>query len=125
MPHGWLPQPRGLLHVITVMYFMVFNTTSHPLSFCATNTEHTKPRVLAHTTKMGYTKPHAHFFAQGALNAPNHVSTFNQSPVTLLHKRISRYLIWTSMPPFKYSSSRNILPFCNCTSSSSLLQYPR
>ena len=57
-----------------------------PFSFRATNTAHTKPRVLAHTKKMVYTKPRARFFAQGALNALNHVSTFNQSPVTLLHK---------------------------------------
>ena len=44
--------------------------------------------------KFGYTKPLAHFFAQGTLNAPNHVPTFYQSPVTLLHKRTFRYFIW-------------------------------
>ena len=55
-----------------------------------------KPNHMVwHThTKREYTKPCVRFSAQGALNASNHVSTFHQSTVILLHKRTSWYLIW-------------------------------
>ena len=118
MPHGWLPNPET-------------SFTSSPSCTSWSSIPHSthSPSVLQtlcyeHTKKVGYTKPCAHFFAQGALNAPNQVSTFNQLPVTLLHKGHPDTIYGTSTPPFKYWTSHNIVPFCICTSSTSLLQYP-
>ena len=87
-------QPRDLLHFITVIHFTVLNTTFpwHPPS--VPQTPNIPNHVLWHTPKIRYTKSRARFFAQGTLSAPNHVPTFHQSPVTLLHKGTSQYLIW-------------------------------
>ena len=40
---SWVP-----LYVIAITYFMAFSTMFHPLSFCATNLEHTKLRGLGY-----------------------------------------------------------------------------
>ena len=68
-----------------------------------------------------HTKPRARFFAPGTLNAPNHVPTFHQSCYST--KGHPDTLYGAGTPPFKYRSSHNILPFCHCNSSTSLLQY--
>ena len=112
MPHGWLPNPETFTSSPSCTSWSSIPHFTHSPSVLQTLCyEHTKPHVLTHTKKVGYTKPRAHFFAQGALNAPNQVSTFNQLPVTLLHKGYPDTLYGTSTPPFKFGPLTILFPF--------------
>ena len=142
MPHGWLPQPGDFLHIITAMHFTVLNTTSHPLSFRATNNNYTKSSGFAHIhTTHTHTHTHTH------TRMHTHKRDILKQVPSFLHKdhwmhqatcphstnQLLRYstkehpatLYGISASSFKYWSSCNILPFCNYTSSPALLQYPQ
>ena len=94
--HGNFRKIVNLLN--QVLCLKIFNTTYHvPPTFLPFYKHWVYQTTWfgAHTQKKGCTKPRAHFFAQEALNAPNHMSTFNQSAVMLLHKRIPPTLYGT------------------------------
>ena len=87
---------HGLKYHIPPTFFPRYKQQLYQIKWFCTHTHNTHTHTHTHThahTQKGYTKASPQLFAQGPLNAPSHVSTFNQSAVTLLHKRTSRYLI--------------------------------
>ena len=85
----------NLKHTCTLL----LSRTSWPLIPCSTHSlfklqTSNIPNHVVRATDSGYTKPHAHILAPGALHVQKNMHTLDQSTVTSFHKRTPWHLIW-------------------------------
>lgn len=118
MQHGWLTQSRDLLHIIIAIYFLVFNTMSHPFPFHTINTKQRQGPIPCPIH--WYLDFSSNFLRHCFISICSDVPVFTFTLITLWHSRHNSHSFnscWVEHPCLLFPRTSICNWVCNNTSS--------